>query len=411
MCGWCSMNPSAPRSYVLPSSFRTRLTLFVITLVLSLSSVTARKSVAEQQEHQTPRSYSFMPELTDGYSLDGRGYGRSSIFNLAYRSIFSETIPETIFLKSDVRSFYGSSSTSGSYPYQERAVFKKKYPYFYPFIFLDNDPLPPNFTTVNKWAKPAVISFALTRDGTNPFMEGERNRQTQLIRVLEPFLPRIKETVDEINKTLEPLVGSKILHLDEGNLEYRRQKDFGHIHVLFFSDRKHFDTNKSVKRETNVEHRYIGGPSQRKKQEVFLDFDKHLNYAIAFSPDSEKQVEGKFFVNEKNEIQLSVCYIPTFISQEKVELLIDECLLRSLGVPDPITNWVYAPDPPNIPLLSYWNDMDKWSYQRRLRDDAGKLSATGITTLDLLILKILYNPKVYTGMSIRNFYQLFTVRE
>ncbi|HEX2751509.1 MAG TPA: hypothetical protein VHP34_00075, partial [Alphaproteobacteria bacterium] len=303
----------------------------------------------------------------------------------------------------------GSKHLTRPHPLLAKESFKVRYPYFSSLIFKESMDIP-DFPAINKWAKPARISFSLTRNGENPFMEDAPRASERLQEFITPLLPHVSETVSRINATLQTLMGKDALNFDADAYTYQQAEGQGRIHIMFFSDSSAYERSQYIKRsKSRLEYR--NAISEKKKElKVSLDLDRHIPYPILFTPQSDKQVEGHFFVNPQNEIQAAVCYIPTFVSQEMQQHLIDECLLRSMGMPDPILNQERLASRPAF-LLGYWNDFDKWDPQRHMRLKEGKLSVSGITDVDLLLLKILYQPEVKTGMTMKQFFQLFNAVE
>jgi hypothetical protein len=233
----------------------------------------------------------------------------------------------------------------------------------------------------------------------------------RLQKTITPLLPHISETVSRINATLKPIIDKDALQFDPAAYTYQEAEGRGRIHIMFFTDRSAYERSQYIKRSKLIVEYRSTIPVKKEEPKVYLELDRHIPYPITFTPQSEKQVEGHFFVNTQNEIQAAVCYIPVFVAQEMQQHLIDECLLRSMGIPDPIMNREYSDIMPRF-LLSYWNDFDKWAHLRQISLKRGELAGgSGMTDVDLLLLKILYQPEVKTGMTIKQFFQLFNAVE
>lgn len=107
----------------------------------------------------------------------------------------------------------------------------------------------------------------------------------------------------------------------------------------------------------------------------------------------KRHVEGYFLANGKNEIQMSVCYIWEGHKPEILRGLIRECLLRSLGFPDPAypLSGILSEE---LSMLGSWNGST---------DPLPKFSEYlhkpfSLTDADRFFLSLLYNPKIKAGM-------------
>lgn len=335
---------------------------------------------------------------------------RSIVYNLAHSAFFSDDLPDCLFGRVGFYACIGSRKPRAEFPYKEEERFKESYPYFYPLVFGETTDVP-DFPAINKWVKPARISFAMTRKGENPFMEDVPRMPESLQKTITPLLPHISEAVSRINATLKPIIDKEALHFDADAYTYQEAEGQGRIHIMFFTDLSAYEIVKFIKRSKPVDIYYSGTRHDDKKPKIYLELDRHIPYPIPFTPKSERQVEGHFFINPKNEIQAAVCYIPAFVAQDIQAHLIDECLLRSMGIPDPVLAFEGLDNQPRF-LLGYWHDLDKWTFQRKQRLEHGKLAGvSGITDVDLLLLKILYQPEVKTGMTMKQFFQLFNAVE
>lgn len=254
---------------------------------------------------------------------------------------------------------------------------------------------------VHKWQKPARVTFALTLRGENPFMRDVPSMSEQLQAVIGPMLPHIAETVRLINQTVQPLSGMQSLLLDIYDYDKGKMPGQGRIHIMFYTDRSGYDAAESMKTVLDSA-RYYTGQAEQKHDETHPAFNMHLVYPVRFTPDSDRQVDGSFFINERNEIELAVCYIPYSAPAETQARLIDECLLRSMGIPDAITERARGGVPPKS-LLAYWNHgPDDNLYARSVDPELA-----GAMPLDLLMLKILYQRDVVPGMTRPQFERLF----
>lgn len=353
--------------------------------------------------------YRFMPDLglTKAVTREDIYKYRPRLYEFAHRVFFSDHLPDCLSVRLGIYGCAGGLQRTTKLPYKEEERFKEIYPYFYPLVFRETTDVP-DFPAINKWVKPARISFAITRQGENPFMEDAEGMHQSLQRTITPLLPHISETVKRINETVKPIVDKDMLHFDADAYTYQEAEGQGRIHIMFFTNRSAYERSQFLKR-SKMEIQYHTTIPEKTEEEpkVYLELDRHMPYPVPFTPQSEKQVEGHFFTNPQNEIQAAVCYIPTFVTQELQAHLIDECLLRSMGMPDPASSLERLNNQP-IFMLGYWHDLDKWSFQRQAHLKRGELAAfSGMTDVDLLLLKILYQPEVTPGMTIKQFFQLF----
>ncbi len=120
-----------------------------------------------------------------------------------------------------------------------------------------------------------------------------------------------------------------------------------------------------------------------------------LSSMVPFTPKSDRQVEGVIFPNENNEIDFAVCFVWKGHPEIVIKGLVTECLVRAMGLPNPISG--------NDNALSLWNTSKLIKRPNSATINPEDISAIVPVTpseYDQHILSILYNEKLVSGSSI-----------
>lgn len=145
---------------------------------------------------------------------------------------------------------------------------------------------------------------------------------------------------------------------------------------------------------------------------------------VEFTPKSLSQVDGYLIANDDNSIGMAICRIFPYSEEKMLERLVQECLVRSTGLPGMAKNF-------NKTILGNWNRAhDAFSLRdtvKRTSEDKVKLSPKyenvsvekenfpdhypseltnwddvpdGITDYDAAMMKLLYCPVIKSGMDV-----------
>lgn len=154
--------------------------------------------------------------------------------------------------------------------------------------------------------------------------------------------------------------------------------------------------------------------------ELTMSFENYLSGAVRMTPYSRAQVDGYFIPDEEGSIQQSVCHIYFVLPDKLMRSLVDECLVRGLGLPN-----LSSVRPDNLlgawartfePLAAgeafekgaevvgmrrgWWTPFpgDIWGrYNARL----DRIRPPKISDYEEKMIRLLYSPAVKAGQSIR----------
>lgn len=299
-------------------------------------------------------------------------------------------------------------------------VTQSAYPWLYPHLVPENGL--PKPLAVNKWTQPIRIAFGMPND-LKPYEDAPENGK----RVFKLVYPRLLEgkwtgfhfaindhiadiksydsfsvVENEIKgfaEAVSPIVGLPVSYIAP-DLETKDQ--YGNIRINLFKDDslKTQSTNRLVsdgafKRvDRQIPGIYgvkfgINGPPPPSS---FSELEAMLKTPITFK-SLRRHVEGYFLSNEKNEIQMAVCYIWEGHTIEILRGLIRECLLRSLGFPDPAYPLAGILSE-ELSMLGNWNGST--GPMPRFPDYLHK--PLSLTDADRFFLSFLYSPKIQAGM-------------
>lgn len=281
--------------------------------------------------------------------------------------------------------------------------FKRRYPWLYEFVYRENGV--PKTMVINKWTKPFKISvnypldlqsFADVKDN-NPINEpgsylvnsGVRSTHKVKWYVSPEQESKTKQAeeiiISEIQKTIPSLKKGTGLEISYIPHSSETKNDFAQIRVVLVNYQddwgtqfKQFPEKPFVVTGSKLANNYP------------IEFRSELeNYnlpsAVHFTPYSGRQVDGYFLSDKNNEIQMAFCFIWQGHTPEILKALTQECLIRSLGLPDAPRNEVGS-------LLSLWNDNEKFK-KHELQP-----TPTQMSNFDFQMLRLLYDAKLKPGM-------------
>lgn len=307
--------------------------------------------------------------------------------------------------------------------FQDLYVTRAAYPWLYPHLVPENGL--PKPLAVNKWTQPINISFGMPND-LEPFeeMNKEAKKAPSISGKKRIFLDKTREgkwnglyyelndpiadikgyrsfpvAEDEVkafSEVVSPVIGLSVSYLAP---ELETKENYGNIRINLFKDDvlaankiSGSDHGGLYNRESRPKPKFntvvtgVGAPPWFDFQQL----EPLLNTRLSFN-NFGRHVEGYFLSNEKNEIQMAVCYIWEGHKPEILRGLIRECLLRSMGFPG-LTNRGFK----EISLLGEWNQQNGNGPKPEYLEYFSQPFA--LTEKDRRFLELLYSESIQPGM-------------
>lgn len=327
-------------------------------------------------------------------SFDGKSYSGDLIANAFLGAVLGTNLSE----QSNIPQYIYAGNSKNP-PASNRDNLKNHYPWLSSALSINTRS--PDLTAVSRWNKPIKVSLGLPDAG--PIYASEYNERALDARAQEIARQEIKELIP----ILADATGLDIDFLDTSDdLASAGANMF--VALVDFQGADYWGT----KYKRGPVNKIIGRPTFRTMESEFVS-------AIFFTPYiAPYQVDGYYAVNDKNEIQTSVCYVRDDHEVSVLKNLIRQCLMRSLGFPDlalgvedSILSWN---GPPDI-------NKENFRQARAALDDAlgaeiaekfllpllslryvdggnGSAIKEGYSQIDRNFLKILYSKNVRPGM-------------
>lgn len=266
-----------------------------------------------------------------------------------------------------------------------------EFPWLYKFIHRKGDV--PQYSTINKWAKPPRIAFGMPNRlgpfSVSPDVPHHRFpngviliHDARYITTSERYeFGKIQDrdkVIASIRRDAATL--SSVTGLPIEFLSWRddTKEDYAEIRIAFAGNKEpeegiKYDLSKLVHNRPSCITGY--------RVNLFrADLERFIPGIVHFTLGHNNLVDGFVLSNSENEIELAVCYIH---NNSKIEQNIRECLLRSMGFPGVA----------ELRQASYLSASYSVS-----SDQADNLS-NAYSELDLFFLKTLYSSSVQVGMS------------
>ena len=345
----------------------------IVFLVINCSFANAEERAKNEETYNTA-------------VFDGEVFNKEQIIKNFVNSVISAYIP----------SRYLPNASGLPFPeflfseFYELDRLTKQYPWFANFIYFQEGM--PDYVVVNKWNSPIRISigwpnnlepFSVVPTENSPL--GERYIYSENDNS-EKYEKILSEEVARIASDLSDITGLDIQFLPRSA---ETLESYGNVRINFISPE--YQKDKFFKTD-HKKSRSISTPAWPKPlsiehiQEWFLS-------AVHYTPYSDKQVEGYFIPNFKNEIQFAACAIHSGHEDMIMRALIRECIVRSLGFPNgqELT--------PNS-TIGLWNDKDAW-FVRNLKKPFPLSAPSTVTQIDKYFLTLLYANEIQAGMDPR----------
>lgn len=312
--------------------------------------------------------------------------------------------------------------------------FKKTYPWLHEYLYRELGT--PRVNVINKWTKPVRISIGYP-NGLKPYNWQENNGLScsdgacvlKGVYITEPSVeeqwvnnynnPEFPQNryrdnqfvqniiAPEIEKNIPLLKRATGLDLKYVPAYQDNADDVAEIRIIIansdnnrhpwitpFKDGRMLMHDPDVKGDMgNVDERKIVG-----RDYIYLreQVESALSTAVYFTPYSYQQVDGYILPNADNSIGMAFCYLNENLKEDVIKKLIQECLVRSLGLTS-----AYGFDKG---VLSLWND--SFFQPKHLRQYHDSQAVTGISDFDLEMLSILYRKDIQPGMSVYDVHHL-----
>ena len=264
--------------------------------------------------------------------------------------------------------------------------YQKQYPWLAPHIY----PIEgiPKDLVITKRVKPIKISFGLPPKLPKEEISKKINpvavkEQSQKIIPDQNILDGLTDFSKEISELTK--LPTTILLPDKENL--KNSENFGNLRIVYV-EKDHFRDSLYRNPANLIEYR-TGAFSR-----LFLDGiirESFIKTGFKFSdhPKAKNQVHGFYLANEKNEIEMSFCFIWDGHEYEMERALIQECIVRSLGFP----NLGGGGNPDS--LIGPWNNFEAWNQEKH--KETMKTPPNGLLDGDKYLISLLYNPSLKAG--------------
>ena len=272
--------------------------------------------------------------------------------------------------------------------------YRKFYPWMAPFMFHDTGV--PKFAVINKWNKDIQISFGFPN---NLKPSSKYQKEATQHDLLGPSLAYdfsgpvenqeiVLSQVQQITPILSDLTGLKITYT-----QHETEDALSNMRIIMMPTK-----NELYK----LSDHHFGIGSNYESSGPYFFFDgivwTYMPGSVFFTPALNNQVYGYIFPDGKNNIQMSFCYIWQGHDEFKLRALVNECLIRSLG----LTNVISTQE---ASFLGEWNN------ERRLQSgstDSFPADTSQLPELDKKLIKMLYLPNIHSGDDILKAYRAIT---
>lgn len=313
-----------------------------------------------------------------------------------------------------------------------KEILSKEYPWIFKHYYLPKGE--PSWNVINKRNKPVIVTLGLPNKGQKFQKALSDNEYTYGPIVKDDFISlgplhsfrgdlrnKYYRLVEEETHYLAPII-KQDTGLDVAYLPFEKQTQDNYGNLLI-----HFIVTNSEDTEYKkyFEYKYYTTVRLHGMDKTSITFqkniDKKFDYMVYFTPQTDRQIEGYLLPDHQNQIDLSFCYIfynrdnEIPLSDDMFRSMIRECILRSLGVPNLMTDYEG--------IFSAWNDpnpkygpngpeKNKYNMRALIKDNIPKAEINlsnpiEVNDKDRNILRALYDPRVKAGMTPEEFRQVF----
>lgn len=225
---------------------------------------------------------------------------------------------------------------------------------------------------LHKWTQPIKISTGLPMPYSPKADRLISLPYTENVEIEQ----RIKSIVTNFVPQLEPLVGLPISWVEDS--------DSDQINVRIIYTQNIHGENHDPSWQSDYKRGRVWISKPNSGPEPFFNFEHQINTKYSFTPNTLEQVEGYLIANPDNSYKFAYCYIWDGHKEELFTALVKECVLRSLGFPNPPSNAKNS-------FLSIWNSNDE-NYKSVVYEPAqNKNIPTELTDMDKILIRLLYS--------------------
>ncbi len=326
-----------------------------ILVLFVLFSSTSNLLLAAESHHQLPDN-----ESSYGINLDVYAFMDAAFSTYVNNSNVFPEYPAAV-------------GRSG--PYDLNGI-EAGYPWLSEFIYR-RDGLP-RYGVINKWGGSVTVSYGYPND-----LIPEKGESVALYANGEggPKSEEVKAIADnQIEKTAKMITAVTGVPISFVPARAKEVRDLGNLRVIFVDNTDSWKT------------KYKKGNGGTYMTSIFprkVTFRPQITNLIPsivwYTPYSSSQVDGFFISDSNNNIKMAFCYIWEGNNKNIIPLLIKECLVRSMGIPDSSS---FAP---KDSILSLWNAQENYR-DTRIYDRLGEDAA-----FDMKILATLYRKDIVSG--------------
>jgi len=350
------------------NAFLFSFVIVAFCMFFSASRAYAENAYADQDQNESRKfALDDMKTYYDShvYNLDGTRYTRDQIIIDFTNSSYSRYIwkQHKLFIKRNNGWFLTSFKT---HPSESVRLMLEKYPSrFSSYVFRPQGR--PKFSSMNRWNRDITLGLDLS--------DIHFNEQRDVIS------STITPHIQAISRELSASIGKNI------NFVGISKSCLSDIDICIsftdsFSNNNRF---KSFGTQRGINNALSSTPL--KSTDInYHKIEAFLSDAVEFTPTSRGQVRGYFIPDHRNNIDFASCQIWPYMDDDLMKSLVTECMVRSLGLPELVTN-------SSSSILRSWN---------RVHDESLHLESIDGESENILGKRLLESPSKETFEAIRS---------
>ena len=274
--------------------------------------------------------------------------------------------------------------------------YRKFYPWMAPFMFHDTGV--PKFAAINKWNKDIQISLGFPNDLKPASKYLKEVTQYDLLGASLEYdsskpvenQETVISQIQQIAPILSDLTGLQVTYIPH---EKEAEDLFASVRIIIMPGK--YELFK-------IPAHHFGMGSNYSASGPYFFFGgivwTYMPGSVFFTPALDNQAYGYILPDGKNNIQMSFCYIWQGHDEVKLRSLVNECLVRSLG----LTNVIYTKE---ASFLKEWNGE---KHPKSTSKDNSPTDVAQLPELDKKLIKLLYSPNIHSGDDILRTYKAIT---
>ncbi|MFN3825994.1 MAG: hypothetical protein ACK4NR_00010 [Micavibrio sp.] len=343
---------------------------FILLLIFQTSSA----SYANEQ----------IAALPEAVMLDGHAYKKEQINQSFLDAVF---VKDVLNQTDDGLNLTLSPFSEGVGPLEAEKI-RNNYPWLYKHIYPDSLP---RLLVVNKWVKPIRIALGMPnnlrplKDKYEAFYIEKKSDEYFTSLMQSELIKDLEGVISDFAPDIEKLINLPVNYVSQDQNDLSAAAE---IRIVI--------TDDNVP-PVHYRHRREGFLGESGWEVTLYKFrsplgEGNIKTGFVFASDFKNQVDGYVLVNERNEIEMSICYINKHNEAREIALMLKECLVRSLGLLGPVRP--YDQEASLSPsLLTLWRVGDDWApFKLELPPEKG------LSDFDQYLIRTLYNPALKPGM-------------